>query len=47
VADLLPEVTRINALKVEYTTTTAIDTYKIFQLLTLAAAGVSSYLSDI
>ncbi|MFX0206924.1 MAG: M55 family metallopeptidase [Candidatus Hodarchaeota archaeon] len=47
VADLLPEVTRINALKVEYTTTTAIDTYKIFQLLTIAAAGVSSYFSDI
>lgn len=44
VADLLPIVNRKDGLSVEYTASTIIEAYKIFQLLVLASSGVSGLL---
>lgn len=44
VAELLPIVKRISGLTVQYTTKDIIEAYKIFQLLVIAAAGMSSFL---
>lgn len=44
VAELLPTVQRIDGLKVEYTSRNMIDAYKTFELLVLAASGVSAIL---
>jgi len=41
-AELLPMVTRIDGLNVEYTADNMIDAYKIFEFICLAAAGVSA-----
>lgn len=41
-AELLPSVTRIDGLNVEYTAETMVAAYKIFELLCLAAAGISA-----
>ena len=44
VAELLPTVKRVNGLEVEYVSRNMTDAYKTFELLTLAAAGVTSIL---
>jgi len=44
VAELLPMVRRIDGLNVEYTASNMIEAYKIFELLVLAASGVSALL---
>ena len=44
VADLLPTVKRIDGLNVEYTASNIIEAYKIFELLVLAASGISALL---
>jgi len=44
VAELLPTVKRIDGLEVEYTSRNMIDAYKTFELLVLAAGGVSALL---
>jgi D-amino peptidase len=46
VAELLPIVKRIDGLKVEYTADNMIEAYKIFELLALAASGVSAVLQN-
>ncbi|MGD8505884.1 MAG: M55 family metallopeptidase [Candidatus Bathyarchaeota archaeon] len=46
VAELLPMVNRIDGLKVEYETSTMIEAYKAFELLALAARGVTALLAD-
>ncbi|MDH5779336.1 MAG: M55 family metallopeptidase [Candidatus Bathyarchaeota archaeon] len=43
-AELLPIVKRIDGLNVEYTATNMIEAYKTFELLVLAASGVSALL---
>lgn len=43
-AELLPTVKRIDGLNVEYTASNMIEAYKIFELLVLAASGVSALL---
>ena len=43
-AELLPTVNRIDGLNVEYTANNMIEAYKIFELLVLAASGVSALL---
>jgi D-amino peptidase len=45
-AELLPIVKRIDGLKVEYTTSNMIKAYKTFELLALAASGVSAILQN-
>lgn len=45
-AELLPMVKRIDGLKVEYTASNVIEAYKIFELLALAASGVSAVLQN-
>lgn len=42
VAALLPSVNRINGLKIEYIVDNVIDAYKTFELLVLAAAGMTA-----
>lgn len=44
VAELLPIVNRKDGLSIEYTASTIIEAYKIFQLLVLASSGVSGLL---
>lgn len=46
VAELLPNITRVDGLAVEYETENMIDAYKIFQLLVTAAIGVNSMLEN-
>ncbi|MEM4480331.1 MAG: M55 family metallopeptidase [Candidatus Bathyarchaeia archaeon] len=46
VAELLPIVRRVDALTVEYTTQNIIEAYKTFELLVLAASGVSALLTQ-
>ena len=46
-AELLPIVNRNNGLNVEYTASNMIEAYKIFQLLVLAASGVSALLANL
>lgn len=46
VATLLPAVKRIDALTVEYATQNMVDAYKTFELLVLAASGVSALLQQ-
>jgi D-amino peptidase len=45
-AELLPMVKRIDGLKVEYTASNVIEAYKIFELLVLAAGGISAILQN-
>jgi D-amino peptidase len=45
-AELLPMVKRIDGLKVEYTASNVIKAYKIFELLVLAAGGISAILQN-
>ena len=47
VAELLPIVTRIDGLTVEYSANTIIDAYKIFQLLVAAASGVAGLVEQL
>jgi len=42
VAGLLPDVKRIDGLNVEYTSQSMVDAYKTFELLVLAASGISA-----
>ncbi len=46
-ADLLPTVSRVNGLRVEYTASNMIEAYKIFESFVLMAAGVSSILANL
>ncbi|MFX0114251.1 MAG: M55 family metallopeptidase [Candidatus Hodarchaeota archaeon] len=41
-ADLLPNVTRVDGLSIEYTANTITEAYKIFEHLVLAAIGIAS-----
>jgi D-amino peptidase len=45
-AELLPSVRRVDGLVVEYDVRDVLEAYRTFELLTLAASGVSSMLSD-
>jgi len=47
VAGLLPSVKRVDGLSVEYTAKSMVDAYKTFELLVLAAAGISSLLTNL
>ncbi len=47
VAELLPTVHRIDGLKVEYAASNMVEAYKIFELLTLAAASISALLANL
>lgn len=46
VAELSPNVKRIDGLSVEFTTKNVLEAYKMFELLVLASNGVSSLLAD-
>jgi D-amino peptidase len=46
-AELLPSVTRVDGLAVEYNARDVLEAYKTFELLVLAASGVSSILSEL
>lgn len=46
-ADLLPFINRIDGLNVEYSANNVVDAYKIFQLLVLAAFGLTSSLAQL
>ncbi|MEA2089345.1 MAG: M55 family metallopeptidase [Thermoproteota archaeon] len=46
-AELLPIVNRVDGLNVEYAASDMIEAYKIFELLVLAASGVSALLANI
>jgi D-amino peptidase len=45
-AELLPQITRVGGHDVKYTTKTMSEAYEIFQLLCLAAAGISAIKRD-
>ncbi|MHA2295540.1 MAG: M55 family metallopeptidase [Candidatus Hodarchaeales archaeon] len=47
VAELLPFINRTDGLNVEFTSDSMIEAYKIFQLLTLSAAGITYFLSHL
>ncbi|MFX1516308.1 MAG: M55 family metallopeptidase [Promethearchaeota archaeon] len=47
VAELLPIVSRIDGLTIEYSANTIIDAYKIFQLLVAAASGVAGLVEQL
>jgi D-amino peptidase len=47
VAELLPVINRIDGLNVEYTASNMIEAYKVFELLVLAASGVSALLANL
>jgi D-amino peptidase len=47
VAELLPSVKRLNALKIEYTSKNMVEAYKTFELLVLAASGMSALLTQL
>jgi D-amino peptidase len=46
-ADLLPFINRIDGLSVEYIASNVIDAYKVFQLLVLAAFGLTSSIAQL
>ncbi|MGQ9529885.1 MAG: M55 family metallopeptidase [Candidatus Bathycorpusculaceae bacterium] len=46
-AEMLPFVKRVDGLNVEYTVNNMIEAYKIFELLVLAASGISALLQNI
>lgn len=46
-AELLPIVNRVDALNVEYTASSMIEAYKMFEMLVLAAAGTSAILANL
>jgi D-amino peptidase len=46
-AELLPTVKRVDGLNVEYTASNMIEAYKLFELLVLAASGISALLQNI
>ncbi len=46
-AELLPSVRRVDGLNVEYTAKDIIEAYKIFELLVLAASGISAILDNL
>ncbi|MEM3700754.1 MAG: M55 family metallopeptidase [Candidatus Bathyarchaeia archaeon] len=46
-AELLPIIKRVDGLNVEYTATNIIEAYKIFELLVLAASGISALLQNV
>jgi D-amino peptidase len=45
-AELLPTVKRVDGLNVEYTASSMVEAYKIFELLVLAASGISALLQN-
>jgi len=47
VAELLPNIKRVSALKVEYTAKNMTEAYKTFELLILAASGASAILAQL
>ena len=47
VASLLPSVTRVDGLKVEYSADNMIDAYKTFELLVFAASGMSAFIETL
>ncbi|MBN1330237.1 MAG: M55 family metallopeptidase [Candidatus Heimdallarchaeota archaeon] len=47
IAELLPFITRIDGLTVEYKAKDMIEGYKIFQLLVTAAGGINAYMNNI
>jgi D-amino peptidase len=47
VAALLPSVTRVDGLKVEYVAGSMVDAYKTFELLVFAASGVSALIETL
>jgi D-amino peptidase len=47
VADLLPSISRIDGLKAEYTANNMTEAYKTFELLALAASGMSALLENL
>jgi len=46
-AELLPIVKRVDGLKVEYTADSIIEAYKVFELLVLAASGITALLESL
>jgi len=46
-AELLPLIKRVDGLNVEYTASNIIEAYKIFELLVLAASGISALLQNV
>jgi len=46
-AELLPIIKRVDGLKVEYTAESIIEAYKIFELLVLAASGITALLESL
>jgi len=46
-AELLPIIKRVDGLKVEYTAASIIEAYKIFELLVLAASGITALLESL
>jgi len=46
-AELLPIIKRVDGLNVEYTASNIIEAYKIFELLVLAASGISALLQNV
>jgi D-amino peptidase len=47
VAELLPTVKRVDGLRVEYSAKNMIEAYKTFELLVLAASGISALLTNL
>jgi D-amino peptidase len=46
-AELLPIIKRVDGLNVEYTASNIIEAYKIFELLVLAASGITALLQNV
>lgn len=46
-AELLPIIKRVDGLSVEYTASNMIEAYKVFELLVLAASGISALLQNV
>jgi D-amino peptidase len=46
-AELLPLIKRVDGLNVEYTASNIIEAYKIFELLVLAASGITALLQNV
>ena len=44
VAELLPNVKRVDGLKIEYSSRNMVEAYKVFEMLVLAASGISAIL---
>jgi len=46
IAELLPAVRRVDGLKVEYSANSMVEAYKTFELLALAATGISTIIEN-